>query len=127
MAEEHKSVFERIRRAIIGGLAILGFVVVIALIMKSQTKPNLPISVITRNAIFGPGRVIRFSNYSSGATLDVVATFTNPTTQEQKTYNVTISPGRFSEIGHAQGWIVHTGDQVSLFSAGYRTMTYTLQ
>lgn len=133
MSEENKSIFERIGKAVVVVLAGLGLLVVIAWVISGghikpvAPQPDLPVSVITRNALLGPGRVMRLVNHSAAATLDVIVTLKNPTTQEERKYNVTISPGRWQEIGYGAGWIIHTGDQATLYSAGYRKMTYTLQ
>ena len=130
MSEDTKSLFERIGKAVVAGLAVFGLVIIIALVMKSgagASKPDLPVLVQTRNALLGPGRVARLVNNSGAATLDVIATFKNPTSQEERRYNVTLSPGRFKEIGYHEGWIVHTGDQVTLYNAAYKPITYNLQ
>lgn len=89
-------------------------------------KPDMPIRVSTREALTGAGLVAQFMN-NSNRYIAVVATFTNPTTNQSVTTRIDISPNDTKEIGHLEGWAFASGDQILLEHNDYRSSRITVQ
>jgi len=87
---------------------------------KEQSLPALPIEVKFRNALLGPGMVLQVQN-KSGAPLMVFVSLKNPTTQQEKSMRLDISPNGNGEIGHQEGWVLASGDSIKVSNASYRT------
>ena len=84
--------------------------------------PEVPVTVSYRQAFAGPGLVAVFRN-TSLKTLSVLATFFNPTTGQQRSSQLTITPQGVAEIGHAEGWAFASGDKITLKGADYREVS----
>ena len=84
--------------------------------------PEVPVTVSYRQAFAGPGLVAVFRN-NSLKTLSVLATFFNPTTGQQRSSQLTITPQGVAEVGHAEGWAFASGDKITLKSADYREVS----
>lgn len=93
---------------------------------QRAAKPNMPIRVSTRDALTGSGLVAQFTN-SSDRYIAVVATFTNPTTNQSLRARVDISPNDTKEIGHLEGWAFASGDEILLEHSDYRSSLITVQ
>ena len=89
-------------------------------------KPDIPISVSIREALMGSGLVAQLTN-NSDRYIAVVATFTNPTTNQSVTTRIDISPNDTKEIGHLEGWAFASGDQILLEHNDYRPSRITVQ
>lgn len=89
-------------------------------------KPDMPVSVSIREALMGNGLVAQFTN-NSNRYIAVVATFTNPTTNQSVTARIDISPNDTKEIGHLEGWAFSSGDQILLEHNDYRSSRITVQ
>ena len=89
-------------------------------------KPDMPISVSMREALIGDGLVAQFTN-NSNRFIAVVATFTNPTTNQHLTARLDISPNSTKEIGHLEGWTFVSGDQILLEHNDYKPSNVTVQ
>lgn len=87
---------------------------------KEQSLPALPIEVKFRNALLGTGLVLDVRN-NSGKTLMVVTTLKNLTTHQEKTFRLDIPARHTGDIGHLEGWILASGDQIEIANASYQT------
>jgi hypothetical protein len=118
--------------AIIGGLLIaVGALVVVAIgdkyFHKSPTiaaKPALPVEVGFRKALLANGLVAIFRNISFRE-LSILATFTNPTMKETKTFRLDLAPNSPKQFGHLEGWNFESGDIITLRHNDYQTWTGT--
>ncbi len=93
---------------------------------QRAAKPDMPVSVSIREALMGNGLVAQFTN-NSNRYIAVVATFTNPTTNQSVTARIDISPNDTKEIGHLEGWAFSSGDQILLEHNDYRSSRITVQ
>jgi hypothetical protein len=84
-----------------------------------QSKPQLPIDVGYRKAVMGPGLVVQLKN-NSERDLAVLMTVENPTTNQEKTFRVDVSPKEVSEVGHLEGWTFASGDSIKVIHADYK-------
>lgn len=82
---------------------------------------ELPIAVSYRTAKMGPGLVARFDSMS-GRALSLIATFKNPTLRTVQRIRIDVPPRGTREIGHAEGWVVASGDEIELYHAEYQPM-----
>ena len=87
---------------------------------KEHNLPVLPIEVKFRNAILGSGMVLQVQNTSSKP-LMILVTLSNPTTQQKKVSRLDILPNSAGEIGHMEGWILASGDQIEVSNANFKT------
>ena len=87
---------------------------------KEQNLPPLPVEVGYRPALIGEGLVLKVKN-NSNRTLTILATLSNPTLHSEKTFNLTTAPNEVSEIGHLEGWVLVSGDQVKLSNTEYKS------
>ena len=87
---------------------------------KELNLPPLPVEVGYRSALIGDGLVLKVKNISS-RTLTILATLSNPTLNTEKTYNLTTAPNEVSEIGHLEGWVLVSGDNIELSNSEYKS------
>lgn len=87
-------------------------------------KPALPVTVETRNALMGPGRVVRISNNSS-AMLPLTVEFMRGASHVRT--EIVVNPGTVKEIGHMEGWAVAPGDTLKLASDKFASGQWNLQ
>jgi len=71
-----------------------------------------------RQALTGAGLVLQIKNLSD-RNLSILATFKNPTMHQEKSFRVDIGPGKFTEIGHLEGWTFASGDQIAISHNDY--------
>ena len=87
---------------------------------KEESLPALPIDVSVRESMIGAGKVIQVKN-TSNQTLMVILSLNNPTTKQEKSFRLDIPAGRLREIGHLEGWIVASGDNIEIRNETYKT------
>jgi hypothetical protein len=85
-----------------------------------QRKPEIPVKVGYRKAVLGPGLVLLMENKSERH-LAVLLTVANPTTKQQKSFRVDVSPKQTAEVGHLEGWTFASGDSLKIAHTDYRT------
>lgn len=88
--------------------------------VEEPELPQLPIEVQFRDALLGNGLVLKVNN-TSDKTFMAVAVLSNPTTQETKTYRMDIAPNSSNEIGHLEGWVLASGDNVRIVKDGFKS------
>ena len=84
-----------------------------------QQKTPMPVALTYRKAVVGPGLVVGLKN-NSERHLAVVLTVANPTTKQEKSFRVDVSPKQTTEIGHLEGWTFASGDMVKVVHSDYR-------
>lgn len=90
-----------------------------------QRLPEMPVLVQYRQALLGSGLVASFRN-TSARDLAILATFTNPTLNQSKTFRLDLAPGQTKEVGHLEGWNFASGDTIKLTHNDYKALTVTL-
>ncbi len=94
--------------------------------MKQAQKPAMPITVSMREAMLGSGLVAQLSNHSDRF-IGLLITLTNPTTTHTKTIRLDIDAYGMRELGHLEGWIFVSGDQILIQHNDYRSTLVTVQ
>jgi zinc ribbon protein len=87
---------------------------------RERNLPPIPIDVKYRKALFCPGLVLDVAN-RSGRQLTIVATFKNPTTNRQGTFQVNVAPNNTAEVGCREGWAFASGDTIRLSHKDYQS------
>jgi hypothetical protein len=87
-------------------------------------KPDLPISVSVRNAIFSTGLVVTLKN-TSASDLAVTGEIRRPGAPSQ-TRELVISANGVREIGEREGWAFVVGDSIVLSNPQFRDINQTL-
>ena len=83
---------------------------------------QLPVRVIQRKALTGPGQVLHLENLSPN-TIPLKVTLISPTFGKTNTFELVVDGAeitpRVKEIGHKQGWAGTQGDLIEIQSAGF--------
>lgn len=87
---------------------------------QEQSLPLLPVEVGFRNALTGPGMVLRVKN-TSNQSLTTLVTIKNPTTQQEKSFRLDIPAHGISEVGYKEGWVLAHGDSLIIFHDKFRS------
>ena len=124
----------------LGGIAVVIFVsLAVAAYLSREAKreeyinaleayarlPEMPVELTYRDAMMGSGLVISLKNRSS-RNLSVVATFTNPTLHQEKSFRIDLSAKGFTEFGHIEGWAFASGDNIKIVHNEYKPLTVIL-
>lgn len=86
-----------------------------------KTKPVMPVKITYRKAILASGLVARFED-TSNEELSVIATFRNPSLNQEKSFRLDLAPGTPKEFGHLQGWNFESGDSIVLANDNYQAL-----
>ena len=87
-------------------------------------KP-LPVEVGYRPALLGDGYVLHLHS-TSGKSLPLNVTVTNPTFKKTRTYQIVLDGGAHKEIGHFEGWTLASGDGIQVAHDGYLTLSVSI-
>jgi hypothetical protein len=85
-------------------------------------RPPMPVEVGFRKALLGPGLVLDVSN-NSDRQLSVLVDLANPTTKQEKSFRMDIAAHDMSELGHAEGWALASGDAIRISHHDYKSWT----
>jgi hypothetical protein len=91
--------------------------------VEKYVPQPVPVTVSQRAGVIAAGKVAVFTN-PGNTTISVVATFKNASFQQEKQFNLVLSPGQTKEIGSLEGWTVEPGETVELSSEGYSDAAY---
>ena len=92
---------------------------------RDTSLPPMPVDVAYRESLVGRGRVFVLRN-TSDRQLSVVATLKNPTTKQERSYRVDLSPRGTREIGWGEGWTASSGDAMTLSHNDYKSYSATI-
>ena len=90
--------------------------------LAQATLPELPVRVSFRPAFMGQGMVATFQNTSSEQ-LSLMVEFRDDTLHGARDFVLVVPAGGKAEVGHAQGWLVNSGQSVRVSANGYRSVT----
>jgi len=88
-------------------------------VIQAEAKPDLPLSVGFRPALFGTGLVMELRN-NSGSQLEVAAAFTSEATGLTQQRNIVLAPNLVLQLGSAQGWAFVPGQRITFRNMNYR-------
>ncbi|HEY4214754.1 MAG TPA: hypothetical protein VGM84_24970 [Steroidobacteraceae bacterium] len=90
--------------------------------LAEATQPDLPVRVSFRPAWMGQGMVATFRNVTSKQ-LSLMVEIRDPQARRSKDFALDVSPGDSADIGHAQGWLVTSGQSIKVGASGYKSVT----
>jgi ABC-type uncharacterized transport system auxiliary subunit len=100
----------------------LFLMLLIALTLLGCSKPNMPISVTYRKAVFDNSLVAQFNN-NSDRYLTIILKFENKTLKQERSGFIEIAPRETKEIGWAEGWKFMSGEYITISHEDYATET----
>ena len=89
--------------------------------LAEAMQPELPVRVSFRPAWMGQGMVATFRNEATRP-LSLMVEVVDSRAHRSKAFALDINPGNSTEIGHAQGWLVTSGQSVKVAATGYRSI-----
>ena len=89
--------------------------------LAEAMQPELPVRVSFRPAWMGQGMVATLRNEATRP-LSLMVEVVDSRAHRSKAFALDINPGNSAEIGHAQGWLVTSGQSVKVAATGYRSI-----
>jgi hypothetical protein len=90
--------------------------------LAEATRPELPVRVTFRSAWMGQGLVATIRN-AADRPLNVIAEFRDPAANTTREFSLALDPKGSADIGRAEGWIVASGQSLTVVASGYRSIT----
>lgn len=90
--------------------------------LAEATQPELPVRVSFRPAWMGQGMVASFRNVGRDQ-LTLMIEFRDSNLHASRDFALVVDAGASSEVGHAEGWLVNSGQSVRVSASGYKSVT----
>ena len=90
--------------------------------LAEATQPDLPVRVSFRPAWMGQGMVATLRNVTTHP-LSLMVEVRDPDAHRSKDFALDVNPGGTADIGHAQGWLVTSGQSIKVAATGYKSVT----
>jgi len=90
--------------------------------LADATQPELPVRVSFRPAWMGQGMVASFRNVGNQQ-LTLMVEFRDPNLRSSRDFAIVVEAGATADVGHAQGWLVNSGQNVRVAASGYKSVT----
>ena len=90
--------------------------------LAEATQPDLPVRVSFRPAWMGQGMVATLRNVAPER-ISLMVEVRDPGAHRSKSFAFDIDPGNSADIGHAEGWLVTSGQSVKVAASGYKSLT----
>jgi len=90
--------------------------------LADATQPDLPVRVSFRPAWMGQGMVASFRNVGTQQ-LTLMIEFRDTELRTSKDFALVVDAAGTAEIGHAEGWLVNSGQSVHVSASGYKSVT----
>jgi hypothetical protein len=90
--------------------------------LAEATQPDLPVRVSFRPAWMGQGMVATLRNIATQP-ISLMVEVRDPTAHRSKSFAFDINAGGSADIGHAQGWLVTSGQSLKVAATGYKSVT----
>ncbi len=90
--------------------------------LAEATQPDLPVRVSFRPAWMGQGMVATLRNVTTHP-LSLMVEIRDPDAHRTKDFALDVNPGGSADIGHAQGWLVTSGQSIRVGATGYKSVT----
>lgn len=138
-----------VSKMVVGGLTVVALIAAAGLILQNTkveaqnqklaavnaqmqqqvqlaSQPELPIAVGFRPAVFGHGQVARLEVQSREG-MAVKAHIVDAASHASHDFIVNVDPGRFTEIGHMQGYTFEPGDELTLAHDGFKSKYWVVR
>ncbi|HEY3786900.1 MAG TPA: hypothetical protein VGL55_16620 [Steroidobacteraceae bacterium] len=90
--------------------------------LAEATQPDLPVRVSFRPAWMGQGMVASFRNVGNQQ-LTLMIEFRDSNQHASRDFALVVDPGASADVGHAEGWLVNSGQSVRVSASGYKSVT----
>ncbi len=90
--------------------------------LAEATQPDLPVRVSFRPAWMGQGMVATLRNTATQP-ISLMVEVRDPTAHRSKSFAFDIGAGGSADIGHAQGWLVTSGQSLKVAATGFKSVT----
>jgi hypothetical protein len=90
--------------------------------LADATQPELPVRVAFRPAWMGQGMVASFRNVGTQQ-LTLMLEFRDPNLRTSRDFAIVVEAGATAEVGHSQGWLVTSGQNVRVSASGFKSVT----
>lgn len=90
--------------------------------LADATQPDLPVRVSFRPAWMGQGMVATLRNVATQP-ISLMVEVRDPLAHRSKSFAFDINPGASADIGHAEGWLVTSGQSLRVAATGYKSVT----
>jgi hypothetical protein len=90
--------------------------------LAEATEPDLPVRVSFRPAWMGQGMVATLRNVAAQP-ISLRVEVRDPVAHLSKAFAFDINPGASADIGHAQGWLMTSGESLEVAASGYKSVT----
>jgi hypothetical protein len=90
--------------------------------LAEATQPDLPVRVSFRPAWMGQGMVATLRNVATEP-ISLMVEVRDPLAHRSKSFVFDVNPGASADIGHAQGWLVTSGQSLRVAASGYKSVT----
>ena len=90
--------------------------------LADATQPELPVRVSFRPAWMGQGMVASFRNAGTQQ-LTLMVEFRDANLHLSRDFALVVEAGQMAEIGHAEGWLVNSGQSVRVSASGFKSVT----
>jgi hypothetical protein len=89
--------------------------------LAEATQPDLPVRVSFRPAWMGQGMVATLRNVAAQP-ISLMVEVRDPSAHRSKSFALDIGPEGSADIGHAQGWLVTSGQSLKVAASGYKSV-----
>jgi len=96
-----------------------------ATMLQAEAKPDLPLTVWFRRAVFGAGDVMTVRNNSANA-LDLALIVASNATELVQRRELLIQPNRLAMLGPAQRLVLAPGQRIVFRTAGFKQAVYVV-
>jgi hypothetical protein len=90
--------------------------------LAEAMRPELPVRVTFRSAWMGQGLVATIRN-AGDRPLNVIAEFRDPTANTAREFSLALDSKGSADIGRAEGWIISSGQSLTVAASGFRSIT----
>jgi len=90
--------------------------------LAEATQPELPVRVSFRPAWMGQGMVASFHNVGNQP-LTLMVELRDPDLHTTRDFAFVVEAGATADVGHAQGWLLTSGQSVRVSASGYKSVS----
>lgn len=93
--------------------------------VEIEKKPELPVTVLFRQAMMGPGNVAVFST-TIKSPVSILVTLHSSALGTTKRFELHLESSHATELGHLEGAVIENGDTITIENQNYSPTTFTV-